>query len=796
MQDFEKLGVFYLGKEYDITANKLSDSLVLYDAKDLTTHAVCVGMTGSGKTGLCISLLEEAAIDGIPALIIDPKGDIGNLLLTFPELKPADFRPWLEATEATRKGLTLDQLAEKTAAQWRDGLHQWGQDGERIARFRDAVDLTIYTPGSTAGMPLTLLKSFAAPSATVLANDEAFRDRVNGAVSGLLALLGIEADPIRSREHTLLANILDRAWREKRDLSMEQLLREIHTPPFDKIGFLDLESVFPINDRFALASSLNNLLASPGFQAWMSGEPLDIQRLLYTTTGKPRHSILSIAHLSDAERMFFVTIVLNELIAWMRQQSGTSSLRAILYMDEIFGYFPPTANPPSKTPLLTLMKQARAFGVGVLLATQNPVDIDYKGLSNAGTWLLGRLQTERDKARVLDGLEGASAASGADFDRPMVERLLSGLGNRVFLMNNVHDDQPTLFQTRWALSFLRGPLTRDQIAMLMSPQREELPKRSGPIQQTADADKQAGARPLLPPDIPELFADAPRHPRSSGTPVYHPGLVGFARVHFVQSSAGIDHWEDLVVSVTTNETWSVDNAWASASITIGEKPDVEDQPVENARFASVPPELTRVKTYKGLAAELKNYLYRNHVYTVWKCAAVKLTSMSEESEGDFRARVALAMREQRDLALSKIQLKYAPKFAALTEQLRKAEQRLQKEKEQSSHQTMQTVISVGSSIVAALFGRKLKSVSNVNRASTGMRGIGRVMSERADVGRAEDNTSAIQERIDALDVEFKTESEKIQTLYSIDSVEIEATSVKPRKSDISVSQIALIWTSH
>jgi hypothetical protein len=415
MPDFEKLGAFYLGREYDLETAKPRDELLLYDAKDLTTHAVCVGMTGSGKTGLCLSLLEEAAIDGIPAIAIDPKGDLGNLLLTFPELRPEDFRSWIDPGEAARSGITLDELAEQTAKRWREGLAAWGQQPARIARFRDSADVAIYTPGANAGLPLALLRSFAAPPQAIRDDADALRERIAGAVSGLLSLVGIDADPLRSREHILLSRVLDEAWRAGREVQLADLVREIQSPSFKQVGVVDLESFFPAKDRFELAMSLNNLLASPGFAAWREGEPLDIQRLLYTSEGKPRLSILSIAHLSDAERMFFVTLLLNEVVAWMRSQSGTSSLRALLYMDEVFGYFPPTANPPSKMPMLTLLKQARAYGLGVMLATQNPVDLDYKGLSNAGTWFLGRLQTERDKARVLDGLEGASTAAGAKF---------------------------------------------------------------------------------------------------------------------------------------------------------------------------------------------------------------------------------------------------------------------------------------------------------------------------------------------------------------------------------------------
>ncbi|MCA9195081.1 MAG: ATP-binding protein, partial [Planctomycetales bacterium] len=460
LPDYERLGSFYLGRKYELVGNRLMPDRILYDAKDLTTHMLCVGMTGSGKTGLCLSLLEEAGIDGIPAICLDPKGDLGNLLLTFPNLAAADFLPWLEASEAQRKGLSLEEYAAETAAKWQAGLESWDQDGDRIRRFRDNVDIAIYTPGSNAGIPLTVLKSFDAPPASVMDDADVYRERITGAASGLLTLLGMEADPLTSREHILLANIFDNAWRKGLNLDLPTLIRSIQNPSVQKIGVFDLESFFPASDRLRLSMSLNNLLASPSFSGWLEGQTLDMRSLMYTPQGKPRISIISIAHLSDSERMFFVTILLNELLGWMRMQPGTSSLRALFYMDEVFGYFPPTAKPPSKSPMLVLLKQARAFGLGICLATQNPVDLDYKGLSNIGTWFLGRLQTQRDKDRVLDGLEGAAAQTGTRFDRAAMEQTLAALGNRVFLMNNVHDDFPTIFQSRWALSYLRGPLSR------------------------------------------------------------------------------------------------------------------------------------------------------------------------------------------------------------------------------------------------------------------------------------------------------------------------------------------------
>ena len=502
--EFETLGVFYLGRPYDLAAKQAKPGWLLYDSKDLVTHAVCVGMTGSGKTGLCVGLLEEAAIDGIPAIVIDPKGDLANLLLTFPQLRGEDFAPWINEDDARKKGLSAADFAAQQATLWQKGLGDWGQSGERIKKLRDAADFAVYTPGSNAGLPVSILKSFAAPSAELLDDAELLRERVGTTVTSLLGLIGVEADPIKSREHILLSSILDSAWRAGRDLDLPALIHQIQTPPMTKVGVLDVESFFPSKERFALAMQMNNLLAAPGFAAWMEGEALDVGRMLYGPSGKPRIAIFSIAHLNDAERMFFVSLLLNQTLGWVRGQSGTTSLRAILYMDEIFGYFPPVANPPSKAPLLTLLKQARAFGLGVVLATQNPVDLDYKGLANTGTWFIGRLQTERDKARVMEGLEGAAASSGKKFDRRQMEQILAGLGNRVFLLNNVHEDAPEVFQTRWTLSYLRGPLTRTQIKQLMDPIKRERPAEAGqstgtPVASTPAHGTPHAQRPMLPP---------------------------------------------------------------------------------------------------------------------------------------------------------------------------------------------------------------------------------------------------------------------------------------------------------
>lgn len=793
MQAFEKLGVFYLGKTYDAQTAKASGDYLLYESKDLTTHGLCVGMTGSGKTGLCLALLEEAAIDGIPAIIIDPKGDLGNLLLTFPQLRPDDFKDWVDPAEAVRRGLSVDDFSKQTADLWKNGLAEWEEDGNRIQMFKDKVDIAVYTPGSTAGLPLTVMRSFCVPPEKVLKDSEAMRERVSAATAGLLALLGIDADPLRSREHILISNLFDRAWREGRDLDMGRLIRDIQTPPFDKLGVLDLESFFPAKDRFALAMSLNNLLASPGFAAWMEGEPLDIDRLLTTPGGKPRLSVLSIAHLSDAERMFFVTILLNEVIAWMRSQSGTSSLRAILYMDEVFGYFPPTANPPSKTPMLTLLKQARAFGLGVMLATQNPVDLDYKGLSNCGTWFIGRLQTERDKARVLDGLEGASTAAGRTFDRAKMEATISGLGKRVFLMNNVHDDAPTLFQTRWTLSYLRGPLTRDQIASLMESRKSALPATSSAGSSApVIAGITEGQRPVLPPTVLEQFVPFRDRLPAGSRLVYRPALLGLAKVHFVQTTAGIDITQPLALTVELSGDLPAD-PWEGAEISTDGEPEVEKGPEGEATYQPLPSDITNAKKFATLTAALKEHIYREHRLVAWKCKSLKQISQPDDTEAQFRTRLAQSVREQRDLAVEKLRQKYAPKLQTLGDQLRRAGEKVEKEKAEVSDRTMSTILTVGTSILGAMFGRKLGSTANVGKAATSIRQASKIGKEKGDVAVAEGNREILAERLKKLEDEFAAESEKIAAQFDADQIPVEEISLPPKKTDINVTRIAIVW---
>jgi hypothetical protein len=795
-EDFEKLGVFYLGRPYDLAAKQAKPGWLLYDSKDLVTHAVCVGMTGSGKTGLCLALLEEAAIDGIPAIIIDPKGDLGNLMLTFPGLKGEDFQPWINEDDARKKGLSQADYAEAQAELWRKGLASWQQDGARIQRLRDAADVAIYTPGSNAGLPVSILKSFAAPAADVLADAELLRERISTTVTSLLGLLGIEADPIQSREHILLSTILDHTWKQEEDLDLAALIQAIQSPPVSKIGVMDAESFFPSKERFALAMKLNNLLAAPGFQAWLEGEALDIQSLLYSPSGKPRHAIFSIAHLNDAERMFFVTLLLSQMVGWMRAQSGTTSLRALLYMDEIFGYFPPVANPPSKLPLMTLLKQARAFGLGVVLATQNPVDLDYKGLANTGTWFIGRLQTERDKARVLEGLEGASAGAGKEFDRSRMEQTLAGLGNRIFLMNNVHEDEPIVFETRWCLSYLRGPLTRTQIKTLMDSVRAA--HASGGMAASAvkiTKSAKGGARPMLSPDVPQHFVPLRGTKPEGSELVYAPMLLASSQIRFSDSNSGIDITQDKTVLVPIAEG-SVAVDWdkaIAAELTVA---DLERDPEGDAQFLALPAGAGKAKSYADWTKDFGGWLFRTQKFELFRSPSTKDVSQPGESERNFRVRLQQTGREQRDKRAEALRQKYASKIAILQDRMRRAELAKEKQQAEARSSQVQAAISVGASILGAFLGRKTISASNIGRATTAIRSAGRVMKESKDVGAAEENVAALQQQLADLDAQFKSESDALSAAMDPLNEKLETISIKPTKSNIAVKLVTLAWTPH
>jgi len=809
--DYEKLGVFYLGRYRDPAENKTLPDPVLYNSSDLLTHALCVGMTGSGKTGLCVDLIEEAAIDGIPTIVIDPKGDLSNLLLTFPALRPEDFQPWANPDDARKKGVSIEDYAAGQAELWRKGLAAWDQDASRIQRLRDSAEFTIYTPGSNAGAPVSILSSFAAPGPEVCGDQELLRERINATVSSLLGLIGIEADSTRSREAIFLANIFQTAWQAGRDLELGTLVQETQSPSFNRIGVMDVETFYPAKDRFEMATAINGLLASPGFGAWLQGDPLDIQRIYYTPAGKPRVAIFSISHLSDAERMFFVTLLLNQVLGWMRAQSGTTSLRALVYMDEIFGYFPPVANPPSKLPLLTLLKQARAFGVGVVLATQNPVDLDYKGLANIGTWFLGRLQTDRDKQRVLDGLEGAASVQGTGMDRAALEQILAGLGNRVFLLHNVHEDAPALFESRWAMSYLRGPMSRDQVrqltggtpaaasaaprrssaptaARISSGQHAEMPATPAASAATQPA-KLVAVRPALPPAIPQIFL--PSGAAGNGQ-VYTPMLLGAAQVRFADAKAKADVTHTIAMLTPVNdEVVPVD--WAEAEELEIALDEVEKNPAPGIDYASLPAAASQPANYAKWARELASVIQSNRRLQLFKSQKFGRISAIGESEGDFRVRLQLAARERRDQIARALRAKYEPKFNSLNERIRRAEQAIEREAAQARSAKLSTAVSVASTLLGALFGRKAISASTVSRAGTSIRGASRAMEQSQDVDRAGETADALKQQLADLEARFQEELAQAESAYDPTLEVFETLELKPKKGDVLVKLVALAW---
>lgn len=821
---YEKLGVFYLGRPLETEGGEPAAVPFLYDSKDLMTHALCVGMTGSGKTGLGVTLLEEAALDGVPALVIDPKGDMGNLLLTFPDLAAEDFAPWVDPREAGSAGSTVAEYAAAQAELWRNGLAKWDQDGERIRRLRQAADFALYTPGSSAGRPVSVLASFSAPPPEHIADPDLLRDRVATTVSSLLTLAGVDADPVTSREHILLALLFEAAWRDGRDLDLAALIQAVQKPPLEKVGVMPLETFYPADDRFALAMRLNNLLASPGFAAWLEGEPLDIGRLLYTAEGRPRVSIFSIAHLSETERMFFVALLVNQVVGWVRSQAGTGSLRALLYMDEIFGFLPPVAEPPSKRPLLTLLKQGRAYGFGVVLATQNPVDLDYKGLSNIGTWFLGRLQTQRDKDRLLDGLEGAAGAS----DLGDLDRLLSSLDKRVFLAHNVHEPAPTLFHTRWAMSYLAGPLTREQIQRLTpqeaTPRREARPgARAEAGAATAEpagvaaahaaqspaakppASRAAEARPpVLPPEVPQGFLPPAGGAGGSGGEgaFYRPHLLGLGRVHFVAEKYDLRHVEEVALLATLERPTDPD--WHEArSLPQGFDADRDlrpDPPSGAAGFADPPAAATEPRRYRGWEKDLSEALYRERRLElaaapddVARILGEAVVARPGEGEGDFRVRLGGHLREARDRALEELRDKYARKVETQQGKLTRASDRVEREAEQAAAQKRRVWGSLASTVAGAVLGRKKLSQTNLRRAGSVFSGWTRSGKEEGDVERAEAQLDREKESLTELEAELVAEVDELGRRYDPTTLRLDSVTVKPRRADVDVRQVLLAW---
>ena len=779
--DYEKLKLFYIGKE------KIDGQItpLVYQNKDLLTHAAIIGMTGSGKTGLGVTLLEEAAIDAIPSIIIDPKGDMTNLLLNFPELNPSDFEPWLDDSEVSNSGGTKEELAIKVSNSYKEGIQRDFQDLSRVKKLKDSADFTIYTPGSSAGVQVSILSSFKAPTIEILEDMELFSNIINSTVHSILSLIDNKSDET-SKESILLASIFTNYFKEQKDLTLEELITLIVTPPFSKIGVFDLETFFPQSDRLKFALKINTIIASPSFSTWLEGESLDISKMLYSQSGKAKVNIFSIAHLNDSQRMFFVTILLNQILAWMRRQEGTTSLKALLYMDEIFGYFPPQANPPSKQPMLTLLKQARSFGIGVILSTQNPVDIDYKGLSNIGTWFIGRLQTKQDIEKVIDGL---SSASEKGLNKQELSLALGTLAKRNFIMKNINEEHIKTFETRWALSYLKGPLSKDAIKKLMENKKNNSPKnleekKSEVNEPFIDVSK-GKSKPVIVSSIKEKYSYS-----SQNNAYYMQGYLLFScSVHYLYTLKNVDLKENINFKIYLDEK--------ATEINFDEKEDVliysfDEKEKTNSFYYELPSFIQNEKELKLLERDFADYVYRNFKLTLYKNDTLKISSKQYESLDDFKIRIQDRLNEQIDEKIENLKQKFEKENTLLEQKISKLFEKLKKEEQDSISATTNSIISIGTSILGAFFGKSSKTAI-ISKVATSSRGVSRALKERSDIKSVQGEIDALQSLQDGLEEKLKIEIEKINDEFNISKYTIEEFFIKPKRTDIYDIKIELLW---
>ncbi|TLP37552.1 ATP-binding protein [Arcobacter arenosus] len=782
--NYENLKLFYIGKE------KVDERLIplVYKNKQLTTHAAIIGMTGSGKTGLGISLLEEAAIDNIPSIIIDPKGDMGNLLLTFPKLRAKDFEPWIEEQDAINSSMSVTELAQKTASLWENGLLNDFQNKDRIEKLKNSADFTIYTPGSTSGVPVSVLASFKAPSKEILDDADILNQLVNSTVSSLLSLVEIK-ESSSSKEHILLSSIFMDYYYQGKDLSLEELISNIVSPPFKKVGIFDLYTFFASEDRLKFALKLNSIIANPSFKTWIEGEPLDISKMLYDENGKAKVSIFSISHLNDSQRMFFVSLLLNQMVAWMRRQEGTSSLKALLYMDEIFGYFPPSKNPPTKQPMLTLLKQARSFGVGVILSTQNPVDLDYKGLSNIGTWFIGRLQTKQDKEKVIDGL---TTGANSNLDKKELFDLLSKLEKRNFIMKNIHEDTVKVFKTRWVLSYLKGPISKEDIKQLMS---EKIKKTLIKNKEETDDKKSLrrnldnsnnNIKPIVPNELEELYL----YKSQSDSYQMQPYLLASSEINFYSAAKDIDLKKQIIEKIYLDET-NLEVNWDDNEL-LKEKEFTRNEKI-NSSYYNLPNFMLNIRDLKEIHKDFTNRIYKNNVLILYKNKPLKLLSKQNESLEDFKIRIQDRLNENIDEEVEKLQIKFQRDEKRLENKLNDLYVKLEREKDQATAKTTDTLISIGSSILGAFFGKSSSNRTNIGRAASGIKNASKVLKERKDVKFVESEIEEVSNEISSLNQKLKIEIEKIKEAFNFNNYEIEEEKVKLRRKDIYNVSISLLW---
>jgi hypothetical protein len=829
MSDIDEKGKLYLGHEYDLKKGETTGDPVLYDARHLTTHGVLLGMTGSGKTGLGMILLEETLLQGTPVFILDPKGDMVNLLLTFPELRPEDFAPWVDPEGARRRGKDVDEYAADVSALWKKGLAGSDITGERIKRLRETAQFTIFTPGSTAGQPVDVLHFFETPDADWDEHEEALQERIGGIVSALLGLVGIEADPLQSPEHILLARIIEHTWRAGEHLDLATLIRLLPKPPFQQVGVFDLETFFPEKDRFALARSLNNLMAAPGFETWREGAPLDVGQLLRTSDGRPRASIFYLAHLNDAQRLFFITLFFEAARDWLRNQSGTTDLRAMIYFDEVYGFFPPyPKNPPTKAPLMALIKQGRSAGLGVVLSTQNPADLDYKGLTNAGTWAVGSLRAERDKTRVLEGLEGAIAEARSKMNRASVERALGSLKSRVFLFHDIHEGPPVFFHTRWAMSYLRGPMTRKQIRQLAADlpqpdfpvkeheQAEVEQKAAEPVATAAPAAALSAERPpesapaglsaippTLPSEVPQVFLPPTitfewalrEHEEQAGQSilarerqmVYAPYLLALGTVQTIDQKRGVNH-QHVVARLVRPSEGPLGVDWTEGQAVVSRE-DLSQKPMGEGVYGPVPSSLTRAKGLKQLEKDFSDYLYYNITTPILYNPALDLYGKVDESRRDFRVRCEEEAREKRDAELKKARAKIEQQVDRIEQRIRREQRELDGDMDELEARKREEMLGLGESALNLVLGKRTRTaISRASRRRTYTR------KAQADVEESEEAIADFKEQLEDLKDQWEEQAAEINEAWAEKLEQLEEFVVKPRRTDVMVEYVGVAWT--
>jgi Helicase HerA, central domain len=784
----------HLGFRLDPKTGKPEADQLVVESGDLTTHAVVLGMTGSGKTGLAIVLIEEALLGGVPCLVLDPKGDMGNLLLTFPELDAASFRPWVNEDDARSEGLSLDDYAAKTATIWREGLEADGIGADRVRALRGAAEFTVYTPGSESGVPLNVVGSLQAPTLSWDSEAETLRDEIEGTVTSLLGLVGIQADPLASREHVLLANLIEHSWRSGQDLDLGGLIGQIQSPPVRKLGVFEVDTFFPPKERNELALKLNGLVASPAFAAWSAGRPLDPATLLRTPEGKPRCAIVYLAHLSDQERQFVVTLVLSKLVTWMRGQPGTSDLRTLAYMDEVFGFVPPTAMPPAKKPILTILKQGRAFGVGMALATQNPVDLDYKAMSNAGTWLVGRLQTERDKARVLEGLR--SAAGGTDVQA--LDTAIGGLQKRQFLLVSAKSSTPALFESRWAMSYLRGPLTKDQIETLM--RGVPLPAEPAPPQPPAAAEPEPAAdesavAPAVAPGVSVRYLDpgapwAAQLGAEAGARRLSAFLAARVNLRFDDTKAGIDaseEWEALYGPLDGGLDLERE------TVVDYDERDFRTDPPEGAGYVLPQAPLGEARFFRDTTTQIQRRLVDRRSLEIQRNPSLKLYSRPGETPEQFAQRCDETAQAEADREAAKIRDRLEARKERLANAVELAQRRVEElDAAARSHQATELAAGAGAVLDALLRGRRsARSIAGKIGSAASRRGVSARAAERRRT--AEERVLQKTDELAELEQDLLDEVAEIDAKWREKAADIETVPIRLEASDVRVAELALVW---